>query len=92
MTDEQRFEELLREMERVGVDPHGFPAGADVSREVALRALRTLPIFFDYLGEDQSFANTETLPLLAVAGIQLPPVERYVDLLISRYVEHRLQH
>lgn len=43
MTDEQRFEELLREMERVGVDPHGFPAGADVSREVALRALRTLP-------------------------------------------------
>ena len=43
MTDEQRFEELLREMERVGVDPHGFPAGADVSREDALRALRALP-------------------------------------------------
>lgn len=30
-------------MERVGVDPHGFPAGVDVTREQALRALRSLP-------------------------------------------------
>jgi hypothetical protein len=57
--------------------------------EKTRRALRTLPIFFDYLGEDQAFANTETLPLLASAGIHLPPVEQYVDRLIGHYVERR---
>ena len=43
MTDERRFEELWVEMQRVGVDPHYFPAGLTVSREDALRVLRTLP-------------------------------------------------
>lgn len=38
----QRFEELLRELERVGVDPHNFPAGLDVSRDAALRVLAQL--------------------------------------------------
>lgn len=43
MTDEREFEELLLEMQRVGVDPHSFPAGVEISRDDALRALRTLP-------------------------------------------------
>lgn len=43
MTDERRFEELLAEFERVGVDPHSFPAGITVRREDALRVLHSLP-------------------------------------------------
>lgn len=43
MTDERRFEELLAEFERVGVDPNSFPAGITVHREDALRILRSLP-------------------------------------------------
>ena len=43
MTDERRFEELLSEFTRVGVDPDSFPAGIGVHPEDALRILRTLP-------------------------------------------------
>jgi hypothetical protein len=43
MTDERRFEELLAEFERIGVDLHSFPAGLTVSREEALDILRSLP-------------------------------------------------
>lgn len=60
--------------------------------EKARRALRTLPIFFHYLGEDQAFANSETRALLEAAGIHLPPVEQYVDRLISYYLDHNSPH
>lgn len=43
MTDERRFEELLTEFERVGVDLNSFPAGITVHRDDALRVLRSLP-------------------------------------------------
>lgn len=43
MTDERRFDELLSEFERVGVDPDSFPAGLDVHPEAAMRILRSLP-------------------------------------------------
>jgi hypothetical protein len=43
MTDERRFEELLSEFKRVGVDLDSFPAGITVLREDALRILRSLP-------------------------------------------------
>jgi hypothetical protein len=43
MSDEQTFGELWLEMERVGIDPHAFPAGVDVSHELAVRILRVLP-------------------------------------------------
>jgi hypothetical protein len=43
MTDERRFEELLAEFERIGVDLNSFPAGLTVSREEALNILRSLP-------------------------------------------------
>jgi hypothetical protein len=43
MTDERQFGELFAEMERVGIDPHGFPAGVTVKHELALEILRVLP-------------------------------------------------
>jgi len=43
MTSEKRFEELLAEMQRVGVDPNRFPAGITVRRDDALRVLMGLP-------------------------------------------------
>lgn len=43
MTDERRFEELLTEFKRVGVDLDGFPAGITIRREDAMRILRNLP-------------------------------------------------
>ena len=43
MTDERRFEELLTEFQRVGVDLHSFPAGITVRREEAMRILQSLP-------------------------------------------------
>ena len=43
MTDERRFEELLAEFERVGVDLHSFPAGITVQRDEAMRILQSLP-------------------------------------------------
>ena len=43
MTDERRFDELIAEFERVGVDPDSFPAGIDVQRDAAMRILRSLP-------------------------------------------------
>ena len=43
MTDERRFEEVLAEFERVGVDLHSFPAGITVQREAAMRVLQSLP-------------------------------------------------
>ena len=42
MTDERRFEELLAEFTRVGVDLDSFPAGIGVQRDDALRILRSL--------------------------------------------------
>jgi hypothetical protein len=43
MSDERDFGELLSELERVGIDPSSFPAGVDITRDAALRILRTLP-------------------------------------------------
>ena len=43
MTDERRFEELLAEFRRVGVDLDGFPAGLTIRREEAMRILSDLP-------------------------------------------------
>lgn len=60
--------------------------------EKTRRALRTLPVFFDYLGEDQAFANQETESLLAMAGIPLPPVESYLTTLLEYYAARRPKH
>jgi hypothetical protein len=43
MSQIERFAHLLRELERVGVDPNTISAGLSVSEEDVLRALRALP-------------------------------------------------
>jgi hypothetical protein len=43
MSQAKHFEQLLREFERVGVDPNTLSAGLALSREDALRALASLP-------------------------------------------------
>jgi len=43
MSQVERFAHLLRELERVGVDPNTISAGLAVSEEDVLRALSALP-------------------------------------------------
>ncbi len=43
MTQAERFARLLKEFERVGVDPNTISAGLAVSQEDVLRALSALP-------------------------------------------------
>lgn len=43
MTQAERFATLLREFERVGVDPNTISAGLAVRQEDVLRALAALP-------------------------------------------------
>ena len=43
MTQGKQLEELMREFERVGVDPNTISAGLAVSQEDAMRTLRQLP-------------------------------------------------
>jgi hypothetical protein len=43
MSQAERFEKLLREFERVGVDPNTISAGLAVRQEDAIRALAALP-------------------------------------------------
>lgn len=50
------------------------------------RALRTLPIFLDYLSEDQVFANVHTRQLLEPAGLVLPHVDVFLDPVLSYYL------
>jgi len=43
MSQAERFDQLLREFERVGVDPNALSAGLAVSEEEVRRALAALP-------------------------------------------------
>lgn len=43
MSQAERFANLLRELERVGVDPNTISAGLAVSEEDVMRALASLP-------------------------------------------------
>lgn len=43
MSQGERFEQLLKEFERVGVDPNTISAGLAIRQEDALRALSALP-------------------------------------------------
>src|SRR6185312_130864 len=49
------------------------------------RAIATLPIFLDYLAEDQAFENGATRRLLGAAGIALPAVESYLSKVLGYY-------
>jgi len=64
----------------------GLPLSAAFAPAKQRRALRTLPIFLDYLGEDQAFANEKTQPLLAKAGIHLPAPKDYIETVLDYYL------
>lgn len=52
------------------------------------RAIRTLPVFLDYLATEQRFANERTQALLADAGLAVPAPETYLDKVLAYYLAH----
>ncbi len=53
----------------------------------ARRAVKTLPVFLDYLATEQTFANHRTQALLAPAGLPLPPPADYLDKVLAYYLK-----
>ena len=68
VTDERRFGELFTEMERVGIDPHSFPAGVTVPHDLAVKILRVLPngagpaAFLTAVREEHQILQAKTPP------------------------------
>lgn len=54
------------------------------------RAIRTAPIFLDYLSERRLFRNERTMRDLAAAGLAPPPPAEYLPRSIDYYLEHRI--
>jgi len=57
----------------------------------ARRAIKTLPIFLDYLATDQSFANQQTQALLSSAGLGVPKPASYLDKVLNNYLENSVR-
>jgi hypothetical protein len=53
------------------------------------RALSTLPIFLDYLGEEQVFCNQAISVLLAKVPIELPRAAAYLKPVLDYYFDTR---
>lgn len=51
------------------------------------RAVKTLPVFLDYLATEQTFANHRTQALLAPAGLPLPPPANYLGKVLAYYLK-----
>lgn len=77
----------------VGVPPRLFRFVARLLERVVddrtRRALRTLPVFLDYLESDPGFANTKTAAMLASAGIALPAADDYLPRVLAHYYDVR---
>ena len=57
------------------------------------RAIKTLPVFLDYLATEQTFANSGTQALLASTGLGVPEPSTYLDRVLSYYLENvKRQH
>ncbi len=52
----------------------------------ARRAVKTLPVFLDYLATEQTFANKQTLALSAADGLVLPEPEDYLGPVLGYYL------
>ncbi len=52
------------------------------------RAIKTLPVFLDYLATEQTFANSSTQSLLAQVGLGVPSPSSYLDKVLSYYLEN----
>lgn len=55
------------------------------------RAIKTLPVFLDYLATEQTFANRQTQALLAEVGLGLPAPSSYLNKVLTYYLEHSKQ-
>ena len=63
-----------------------FARGVSVLVDAKTRAaLRTLPVFLDYLKTEQSFENTRTNEWLQRAGITVPRAEDYLPRVLDFY-------
>ena len=51
------------------------------------RAIKTLPIFLDYLATEQTFANDRTQALLGAAGLAAPTPSSYLGKVLNYYLE-----
>jgi thioester reductase-like protein len=56
------------------------------------RAIKTAPIFLDYLASEQVFQNEATEALLGAQGIPLPPPQAYLDKVLNYYLDRRARH
>ena len=54
-------------------------------------AIKTLPVFLDYLATEQTFANRQTQALLAEVGLGLPAPSSYLNKVLTYYLEHSKQ-
>ena len=54
----------------------------------ARRAVKTLPVFLDYLATEQTFANHSTQALLAATGLDVPAPATYLDKVLSYYLQN----
>lgn len=52
----------------------------------ARRAIKTLPVFLDYLATEQTFANGSTQEILASAGLSVPAPELYLGKVLAYYL------
>jgi hypothetical protein len=53
------------------------------------RALKTAPIFLDYLAERRLFRNERTRRMLDADGIELPAPSKYLPRVIDYYLQRR---
>lgn len=52
----------------------------------ARRAVKTLPVFLDYLATDQTFANQRTQELLSGVGLAVPAPGQYLERVLAYYL------
>lgn len=56
--------------------------------EEARRAIKTLPVFLDYLATEQTFANHRTREMLSTVGLAVPSPDEYLDRVLGYYLEN----